>query len=210
MRTAMKSLVILLPLIGCDPDDAGRPRQAEKVAARPGTPPASAPTGDRKVAATPGETKAVEARPAVEEVRTDVTGDRKGLVTCLSACDEQKSSPTDKATCRMNCDSVHNLPATTVAAGAADGGVEKAVACISTCHEAGTGDSAACVQACKIEAGKAVNAPAAGTLDQLGTCLGNCYGNKRLKETDRETCKLNCEQIASVAGPGDSKPGSGT
>jgi hypothetical protein len=152
--------------------------------------------------------------PAPPVAGTDVAaGGGKGLAQCLTACDEQKSSPGDKASCRMNCDSVHNVPATTVAGGTADGGVEGAVECISKCHEAKSGDANACVQTCKTDAGKAVNAPATATLDQLGTCLGACYTNKRLNDTDRETCKLNCEQIASVAGPGDSKaakPGKGS
>jgi hypothetical protein len=205
MRTATISLLFLLPVLACDPDDAGKSRSA-KTAARPATAPASAPAAP----AAPTMVKAGPPAPPVEETRPAVTGDGKGLAQCLTACDEQKLSPTDRATCRMNCDGVHNVPATTVAAGTADGGVEGAVECISKCHEAKSGD--ACVQTCKTDAGKSVNAPAQSTLDQLGTCLGACYTNKRLNDTDRETCKLNCEQIASVAGPGDSKPkpGKGT
>lgn len=235
MRTATISLLLLLPVAACDDDNAGRSRPAEKVtAARPATPPQTAPATPAApardaetrsaapstgAATPPAPSTGAAAAPSaaaspsptvgsVEETRTNVTGDRGGLVKCLTACDEEKLSPTDKATCRMNCDSAHNVPATTAAAGAADGGVERAVECISKCHEGKLGD--ACVQTCKTDAGKAVNAPSAATLDQLGTCLGGCYTNKRLGDTDRETCKLNCEQIASVAGPGASKPGKGT
>lgn len=223
MRTATISLLFLLPMLACDPDDAGKSRSAQKTAARPTAAPASAPAAPATPSNTASNTETKASAPAVvnagppappvEPTRTAGAGAGNGLVQCLTACDEQKSSPSEKASCRMNCDSAHNVPASTVAAGTADGGVEGAVECISKCHEAKTGDASACVQTCKSDAGKAVNAPATATLDQLGVCLGACYTNKRLNDTDRETCKLNCEQIASVAGPGDSKaakPGSGT
>lgn len=83
----------------------------------------------------------------------------------------------------------------------ADGGLFRASRCMSACHARGGGREA-CLQSCARRADRVVNAPAPSTLEQLSACLDDCYADKTLRPTDRETCKLTCEQVASLAGPG--------
>ena len=82
-----------------------------------------------------------------------------------------------------------------------DGGVVKASRCMAACHNRGTGRDA-CLQSCARRIERVVNAPAPATLEQLSACLDDCYTDTSLRKTDRETCKLTCEQIASLSGPG--------
>lgn len=183
MRAAI--LTVLLGLgIACDPavssTSAGAPQAASagpsQAASKADTPPPA--------------TK-------IEETKTNVTGDRRALSECLLACDEDKKlSHTDRATCRMNCDSGSKVTPSP----AADGGLDQAVSCMTRCHEA-SADAKACVEGCTTSALTAVNAPTKATLDKLGTCLGECQADKTLKATDRETCRLTCSEVASMEGP---------
>lgn len=187
MRTLPLLLALAsLPLTACDPAAGGG-----KPAAAPATPTKAEPE--------PAKDGAPPAASKIEESRTNVTGDRKAFHDCLASCDATPASATDKATCRMNCESAEPKAAAP-SVPAADGGVGKALTCVSACHEGGA-DAKACVAGC-VTAGVGVpNAPAQAVLEQLGTCVGECYADKTLKPTDRETCKLTCSQVAASAGP---------
>lgn len=196
MRLLSLSALLLVTLSACDPTaEVGKPAATAGAAA------------DGKVEAKV-EAKADAPRPEatkIDETKTNVTGDRKAFHDCLAGCDAAKLSATDKATCRMNCEAAEPKAAAP-AVPDADGGVGKALACVSACHDdPKAADKKACVAGC-VTAGAAVaNAPGQAVLEQLGVCVGECYGDKTLKPTDRETCKLTCSQVASSAGPADSK-----
>lgn len=82
-----------------------------------------------------------------------------------------------------------------------DGGLPRATRCMAACHERGVGRDA-CLQTCARRAERVANAPATATLEQLSACIDDCYTDTTLRRADRETCKLTCEQVASLAGPG--------
>lgn len=198
MRLPSLSVLLLVTLTACDPTaDAGKAAAAQASGAGKVEAKAEAPKADAKADAPPAS--------KIDEAKTNVTGDRKAFHDCLAGCDAEKASATDKATCRMNCEAA-DPKAAAPAVPDADGGVGKALACVSACHDdAKVTDKKACVAGC-VSAGAAVpNAPAQAVLEQLGACVGDCYGDKTLKPTDRETCKLTCSQVASSAGPADSK-----
>lgn len=198
MRLPSLSVLLLVTLTACDPTaDAGKAAAAQASGAGKVEAKAEAPKADAKADAPPAS--------KIDEAKTNVTGDRKAFHDCLAGCDAEKASATDKATCRMNCEAA-DPKAAAPAVPDADGGVGKALACVSACHDdAKVTDKKACVGGC-VSAGAAVpNAPAQAVLEQLGACVGDCYGDKTLKPTDRETCKLTCSQVASSAGPADSK-----
>ena len=198
MRLPSLSVLLLVTLTACDPTaDAGKAAAAQASGAGKVEAKAEAPKADAKADAPPAS--------KIDEAKTNVTGDRKAFHDCLAGCDAEKASATDKATCRMNCEAA-DPKAAAPAVPDADGGVGKALACVSACHDdAKVTDKKACVGGC-VSAGAAVpNAPAQAVLEQLGACVGDCYGDKTLKQTDRETCKLTCSQVASSAGPADSK-----
>ncbi len=194
MRLPSLSVLLLVTLTACDPTaDAGKAAAAQASGAGKVEAKAEAPKADAKADAPPAS--------KIDEAKTNVTGDRKAFHDCLAGCDAEKASATDKATCRMNCEAA-DPKAAAPAVPDADGGVGKALACVSACHDdAKVTDKKACVGGC-VSAGAAVpNAPAQAVLEQLGKCVGECYGDKTLKPTDRETCKLTCSQVASSAGP---------
>ncbi|MDC0674980.1 hypothetical protein [Nannocystis radixulma] len=81
-----------------------------------------------------------------------------------------------------------------------DGGVVRTSRCMAACHDRGSGRDA-CLQTCAKRAERVSHPPATATLEQLSACLDDCYSDTTLRRTDRETCKLTCEQIATLAGP---------
>ena len=83
----------------------------------------------------------------------------------------------------------------------ADGGLVRATRCMAACHERGYGREG-CLQSCARRAERVTGAPAVSTLEQLSGCIDDCYAERGVRRTDRETCKLTCEQVAALAGPG--------
>lgn len=81
-----------------------------------------------------------------------------------------------------------------------DGGLLRATRCMAACHQRGAGRDA-CLEACARRAEKTFGAPATATLEQLSACIDDCFSDKSLRRTDRETCKLTCSQVASLQGP---------
>jgi hypothetical protein len=183
MRNTL-AIFITLTLVGaCDPSEAGKAAPEAKSAATAGAPAAA----DKGAAA---------------------DADKKGFASlseCVQSCDDAKSKATDRATCRLNCDTTYGVKPTTPAAAtnaAADPDpVGRVATCMGGCYERSGGVTDACVGACKAEIAGAANAPDANGLDHLGGCLAACHADKKLSSTDRATCGLNCEQAARVAGP---------
>lgn len=168
--------------IACDPS-VGVPKDHPKAATK---------VDDAK------ETKTAS---KLEETKTNVSGDRAGLSACLDGCSaDAKLSETDRATCRLNCESANKVAPTP----AADGGLEQAATCMGRCYDA-PGEPKACLEGCEAAIAGVVGAPSKETLDRLGPCIGDCHKDKTLKPTDRETCRLTCVQVASVEGPGQPK-----
>ncbi len=124
------------------------------------------------------------------------------LSSCLEPCYDAKLSPTDKATCRLNCDSAFRpkLPGSTAAVDDRADPVNAAASCLSGCY-AKEGAPDTCVAGCKASAVAAPVALAAGVLDSLATCIGTCHVDKKMIPTNRATCELNCSQAAYIAGP---------
>jgi hypothetical protein len=131
----------------------------------------------------------------LEEHRTDVSGDRSGLSACLSTCNEGQDSQTDRATCRLNCETAFKVTPTP----AVDDGVAQALRCMQGCRPGGERTAAAagaCRDACRTTAAAAPGAPSAAALERLGQCVGACADDTALSDTDRATCELTCAQDA--------------
>lgn len=152
------------------------------------------------------------AKPDAAAVGGDaVAGTYSSLSECLQACDHEKVIETNRATCRLNCDSSYGAPATAlapVAGGTTPAGgavatdpVEQAVTCMGGCYSKSGGVTNSCVETCKATASATANAPGGNALDQLGGCMSACYSDNKLTETNRATCELNCAQAARVTGP---------
>ena len=154
--------------------------------------PGSSPTGDAG--------KQAEAAPVKSDPATKAAAPVEDLASCRATCDASKQSPTDRATCRLNCDNAHGAAPAVAAAGGGDP-IADAVACLDRCHIQGGAGLPDCTAGCKAIAAAAAVAPAAAALDGLSTCLGECVADKAASPTNRATCQLNCEQAARVAGP---------
>jgi hypothetical protein len=117
---------------------------------------------------------------AVVEKKTDVSGDRRGLSTCLDACAGEKLSETDRATCRLNCEASHDV--TPSAGGPA---LAATASCLGECHERGGDGLGACVDRC-------------GGAEALRTCVAGCQSSERSAD-DRATCRNLCAQAGDRA-----------
>lgn len=127
--------------------------------------------------------------PAVVEARTDVSGDRAGLASCLGTCDDGKLSATDQETCRLNCKQSIKVEDPM---SAADRVREVQLASFADCAAACSGtERAACLAGCSDAAPEL--RPVA---DSLATCVQGCGSATGQSETDRATCKLNCRAAA--------------
>ncbi len=109
--------------------------------------------------------------------------------------------PTDKVTCRLNCENAHGYRPTAATPGDRSDPISDAVGCLERCHATNPAALESCVGGCKSIAASAPVAPAPEVLDRLSTCMGTCRADKRALPTNRATCDLNCIQEARVAGP---------
>lgn len=121
------------------------------------------------------------------------------LSECLQTCEGGNKIPTNRETCRLNCDAVYGAQPADAAAGGTDP-VGQAATCMGRCYTTDTA-SDDCANDCKTMAGKAAAAPAPDVLERLGTCVRTCHADKSVRPTNRATCELNCTQTARVAGP---------
>lgn len=196
MRIPSLSALLVLSLAACDPAAVSDTPAATpgKVGAAPGKTEAGKPEAGQPA----GQPAAGEPAAGQPVAPPPVYDTRNVLHECLTACDTAKLSATDRATCRMNCGP---SPVDAATGPAADGGVGEAARCFSACHAGKPGDVKACGQSCVTAGAKVANSPGQAVLEQLGTCVAECHADKTLSATDRETCKLTCEQVASTAGP---------
>jgi hypothetical protein len=121
------------------------------------------------------------------------------LSDCLQTCEDGHRIPTNRETCRLNCDASYGAQPTSTAAGGADP-VSEAATCLGRCY-AVDGATEDCATSCKTLASHAAPAPASDVLDRLGTCIRTCHADKSVLPTNRATCDLNCTQAARIAGP---------
>jgi hypothetical protein len=147
----------------------------------------------------PSATKAsarAAATPAVGEPPAGASG-FASLSDCLGSCDQDDASKTDRATCRLNCETAYSGDHRVGATARTDDVLARAAECLGRCQ--GTSDAHTCESACKTTAGGDPAPPATGVLDQLAGCVQACHLEKDVKPTDRATCELNCTQAARVA-----------
>jgi hypothetical protein len=109
----------------------------------------------------------------------------KSLAVCLHSCDDGDSSPTDRATCRLNCETTFKVTPTADV----DDGFTRATRCLQSCRGA---DANTCREACRTAAGAPVGAP----LERLEQCVDSCGADATLSDTNRATCDLTCTQEA--------------
>ncbi|MBL9101167.1 MAG: hypothetical protein JNL82_09425 [Myxococcales bacterium] len=124
----------------------------------------------------------------------------KSLSACLETCDAPGMIPTNRETCRLNCDNAYGAQPGAAAGGADADVIGTAATCLGRCY-ADDASSEACASACKSTAAAAPTAPSSAVLDELGTCIRTCGADKKLRPTNEATCELNCTQLARVAGP---------
>jgi len=190
MNRRLCAQIIVALLTACDPQnepDAGK--KADTTPAKPVVE-ASKPAAPGGSAAGAG---AAGGAPAPAPAPT--------LSSCIDACDDSKQAPTDRATCRLTCENTHGFKPTAAPTGASADPVGDAVACLGRCYTVGGAALQTCTAGCKAVAAAAPVAPAPAALDELSTCLGSCYADKRAIPTNRATCELTCAQDARVAGP---------
>ena len=125
----------------------------------------------------------------------------KSLSECLETCDAPGMIPTNRETCKLNCDTAYGVqPAT------GDGAdvIGMAATCLGRCYASDASEDA-CAGGCKTAAAAAPTAPTSVVLDSLGTCIQTCNADKKLRPTNEATCELNCAQLARVAGTAQPK-----
>lgn len=183
MNRSLIALIALVPVLACDP------REPAKNDGSPG----AAKGGGALAARTDGAPAPAD---AAQPVRFD------SLSECLASCERADVIPTNRETCRLNCDTAYG--ARTEAAGAAGAAgtagtdaIGRAANCMGTCY-AGAGPREACVSDCKSGAAEGAGAPAADVLNRLDLCISTCQLDNT-RPTNRETCELNCAQAARVA-----------
>lgn len=176
MNRVCIALLTCLFTIGCDPqptsqDTAGKPSKA------------------------PATTKG----PA-DEGAADGAVKFDSLSSCLQSCEGGNKIPTNRETCRLNCDAAYGAPAGTPGGDKIADPVGTATSCLGRCYS-GEATPDPCAMDCKSAAAATPSAPAAAVLDQLGVCVRSCHADNSVLPTNRATCELNCAQSARVAGP---------
>lgn len=154
----------------------------------------AAPTSAKKDDPSPSKSESPGAGAAV-----DAAPKFSGLSDCLRSCEVADVIPTNRETCRLNCDASYGAQPVVAAPGSDP--VGQAASCMGRCYAADT-TSEDCATSCKTVAAKASPTAAADVLDRLGTCVRTCHIDKSVLPTNRATCELNCTQTARVAGPG--------
>jgi|JI6StandDraft_1071083.scaffolds.fasta_scaffold00405_21 hypothetical protein len=197
MNRNLFAIITTLLFVACDPQS-----QTQEGAS-------AAKDGAAKAGAAPAKSDVVD--PAAKAGAADDAGGAAAgtLSSCLDTCDDARTTPTDRATCRLNCDTVYRpkLPGSTAAPEGRADPVSEAASCLSGCYTTAAPDT--CAAACKATAVAAPVAPAAAVLDALATCIGTCHADKKALPTNRATCELNCAQTAHIAGPAQPAPVAG-
>jgi hypothetical protein len=189
LTRACLALVACMVVTACDSQEQ---MTAANKAASDDTKTSAAPssTPDAKTTAEPGT-------PGGGEVKF------AGLSDCLQSCEVGDKIPTNRETCKLNCDAAYGADAR--ADPGAGGGdktdpVGTASTCLGRCYAAGSAQDT-CADGCKTAAAAAPSAPSAAVLDRLSVCVRTCHADKAVLATNRATCELNCAQAARVVGP---------
>lgn len=196
MRNKKTSALVLLLLASCDTQNATGATAATAATAGAGV------AGDSGAA---GNAGAKDDKPLSkpDDPATAAGGAApvkfNSLSDCLQTCEGGGMIPTNRETCRLNCDTAYGAASAGTAAGSADP-VGQAATCLSRCYNADASTDE-CANSCKTMASKAASPPASDVLDRLGTCVRTCHADKSVLPTNRATCELNCTQTARVAGP---------
>lgn len=191
-------IVIVTALLGpgCDPQNEPGTQGAASPAKKDDTAAAK-----HDVATPAKDADAASKAGAAGAAANPAPGQFASLSSCQQSCEDPKLLPTDRATCRLNCDNAYGTPATAATPGDRRDPISDAVACLDRCHATNPAALDSCTAGCNSIAAAAPGAPAAAVLDRLATCIGTCRANKRALPTNRVTCDLNCTQEARVAGP---------
>jgi hypothetical protein len=200
MRTALAASIALVLALACD---SGPAQDAAKSSAGPqdGAAKTSAPAGE--VDAKTGEVDTKTGDTAGKGAGGDAPTPRfASLSECIDSCDHAGKIPSNRETCRLNCDAVYGASA----GGAPADTIGAAVSCLGRCY-AGEAQPADCALGCKRTAASAAPAPAPEVIDRLSTCVQTCHADRSVSATNRSTCELNCGQAARV---GNTPPPSAT
>lgn len=190
MRCTLYVLTTLLMAVACDPKPSAKDE-----------PPAGATRGSGALAA--------RTEPAPGDEGAAPPPRFNSLSECLSSCERADAIPTNRETCRLNCDTAYGADAGGSRTAVADDAIGEAASCLGRCYAA-SGPQDECASGCKAAAARAPSSPAADVLDRLQACIGTCPVDNA-RPTNRETCELNCAQAARVAGtppPSGSPPAS--
>lgn len=117
----------------------------------------------------------------------DPTGEQPNIGTCLISCADGKASPTDRATCRLNCGVAYKLPPASPPPP-----LTPVAHCMGACVGPGAAEPA-CLDACRDPA----VAPA--VLDALASCVADCHAGGPHGDDDRATCRLLCAQEVALS-----------
>lgn len=128
----------------------------------------------------------------IEEERSNVSGDRRSLSACLDSCGAGDLSDTDRATCRLNCETAFKSSKAEVV----DDDFTKATRCMQPCRGRAAAEAKTCREACRAPAATALGAPAGPALERLDQCVEACHGDATLGDDDRATCEITCAQEA--------------
>lgn len=196
MNRALCILAALMLSAACDAQD--------RAAATAATAPARSDKTDSKTD-TPASGGGNAATPSASPAPVKFAS----LSECLTSCEVGDVIPTNRETCRLNCDNAYGAPAPDAAGGPNADPVGEAATCMGRCYAADT-TADGCAVSCKGLASKAASPPAADVLERLGTCIRTCHVDKSVLPTNRATCELNCSQLARVAGPAQPIPATAT
>lgn len=191
MTHARLALITCLLTLGCDSQDQAAAQTAGKDAKAPTT--ATTATTATTKDAGPGASAGASAPAGGGDVKFD------GLSSCLLSCEAADKIPTNRETCKLNCDAAYGSQAGEATPRGSDP-VDTAVSCLGRCYASEAGPDA-CATGCKSAAVATPMAPATAVIDQLATCVQTCHADKSSLPTNRATCELNCAQAARVAGP---------
>ncbi|WAS93207.1 hypothetical protein [Nannocystis punicea] len=180
MHHANKILIVLALVVGCDQQQFLKKEIAAVAAVK-----------DRSAAAP----VVVAPKTAAAVAKASDPSAFFSLSDCLGSCDGV-NTPTDRTTCRLNCETAYGAEARGAVQAADDDAIAQVTGCLGRCG--GSHDREACAESCKTTAAQSAAAPSTEVLTQLDACVKLCHVDKGVRATDQATCELNCAQVARV------------
>ncbi|PCC70167.1 hypothetical protein SAMN02745121_03512 [Nannocystis exedens] len=180
MNHATKVLFVLALAVGCDQQEILKKEIAVVTAAK-----------ERQ------HTAPVEVAPktAAAVGSASGVGTFASLSDCLTSCDDIQA-PTDRKTCRLNCDTAYGAEARGTAEATENDAIARITSCLGRCNS--SQDSESCANSCQSMAAQADFSPPTEVLTKLASCVKLCHTDKGVRATDQATCELNCAQVARV------------